>query len=229
MAPLARALLIYCALYPVCQSAEEAPLSESWFRILIERSIIRVGVGFRSDEITVTDDALNGEGQLVNERGFQPSLSIGFENAYFGESNWGYSAVLGYTQFDMDKQKIGNDVVDLGTSAEGELFYLAPSVFYNWGSKHYDGGYFKLGGALGIGYLRTKGDVLLTDLSGNPRHSFDIKSDPISASVGLFAETGYKDWFLRLQVAGPVVEEEDREISGATVGLTFGYTFHLFN
>ena len=205
--------------------AEEQSLLER----LVRNSIIKVGLGFRSDELKVIDEVSNGEGTLVSDHGIQPAIALGFENSYFGESRWGYSALLGYTRFEMDEQKIGDANVNLGTSADGELLFLAPSIFYTFGAKHYDGAYLKLGLALGIGYLSTEGDVLLTSLSGDPSYDFDISSDPLSASAGFFIEGGYHDWFIRLQAAGPVIEEDDREISGTSIGLTIGYTFHLFD
>ena len=223
---------ILCVTLSICTwsiSALENTTDNGWLSQLVHNSILKVGVGLRSDELKVIDDVANGEGTLISDRGLQPMLAFGFENAYFGESRWGYSALLGYTQFSMEEQKIGDDHVDLGTSADGELIFLAPSIFYTFGAQHYDGAYLKLGLAFGLGYLRTDGDILLTSISGNPRHTFDIKSEPLSASAGFFIEAGYHDWFLRLQAAGPIVEEDDREISGTSIGLSLGYTIHLFN
>lgn len=221
--------LSFLFLYPWTLNAAEEDSEQTWLKQLIHNSIIKVGIGFRSDELKVIDERSGGEGTLISDHGLQPVVALGFENAYFGESRWGYSALLGYTRFSMDEQKIGNDQIDLGTSADGELIFLAPSIFYTFGAQHYEGSYLKLGLALGLGYLRTDGDILLTNRSGSPRHSFDIKSKPLSASAGFFMEAGYRDWFLRFQAAGPIVEEDDREISGTSIGLSLGYTFHLFH
>ena len=204
------------------------PTEDSYLRRLVRRSVINVGVSFRTDQLEITDSSQGGKGTLVNERGLGPFLTVGFENAYFGESRWGYTAVFGWTQIEMDKQKFGKEIVDLGTSAKGEFFFIAPSIYYMFGAKHYEGWYVKPGFAFGLGYLRTDGDVLLTSLSGNPRYNFDTNDNPFSVSVGVYIETGYKDWFARLQIAGPVASDEDEEISGTTIGLTFGYTFHPF-
>ena len=225
-------LISVCSIQLAAETANTATDTaindESYFKKLVRRSVIHVGASFRTDQLEITNSALEGQGTLVNERGLGPFLTIGFENAYFGESRWGYTAVIGWTPIEMDKQKVGDEIIDLGTSADGEFFFIAPSIYYMFGAKHYEGWYFKPGFAFGLGYLRTDGDVLLTSLAGNPRYDFDTNDDPFTVSVGIYLETGYKDWFARLQIAGPISSDEDREIAGATIGLTFGYTFHPF-
>lgn len=216
------------AVEPDAVPLQPAADDDGLLRSLVRRTIIGAGLTVRTDELQISSNSLDAQGTLVRERGIEPLVTIGFENSYFGESRWGYSAVFGYTQFDMDEQKTGGSNTDVGTSAEGELFFLAPSVFYMFGDQNYDGWYFKPGFALGIGYLQAEGDVLLTSLPGNPRYAFDEQSDPLSISVGAYLEAGYKDWFFRFQVAGPIVDSDDVNMQGTTVGLSLGYTFHPF-
>lgn len=172
-------------------------------------------------------DSINPLGTLTSNMYIYPRFNIGINDIYFKNSNFGYYFVFRALPFRMKKQELNNlKEVNLGTSASGYFLNITPVFFYHYGARTYKNvsdRSFKIGAGIGIGYLRAKGDIILTNTTPQQYHKFNIKSDGTSLGGGVMMEYRWGEWLLRAYGGGPSVTEGPYEYDLFDFSMYFGH------
>lgn len=169
-------------------------------------------------------------GSLYEEK-YRFALYINHPYNYFADSNAGYYFNYSYRSIDIDKQDITPNggsftVADLGTAVSGYNIYAYASLFYNFGDKRivsHNNSFFKAGVGIGAGYLKADGDIILTEVPGQPRLNFDIAD--IGMVYQLFAEYRHGPWIFRAEAVGTEVKHDGKYFVHAMVPIQLGYSF----
>jgi hypothetical protein len=163
-------LIILC----ICSRPLLGHADQTTFSFL-EGTTLNFGIAIKQLDFDVSDsDESDFNGTLTEGMYTTFFLSLGSPYRYFSESsNFGFYFEFGLSNFKMDSQEVGSDEVDLGTSARGNYIYITPLVFYNFGDKNPKKHSLKLGLGVGIGYLKSEGDIVFTDDPSLPKHKFD--------------------------------------------------------
>ncbi len=95
---------------------------------------ITVGVGTRQAELKLTRKSDSKFGKIVQRDEGAYFLSYSTRESFIGSSQFGYTFMLNYTTFNMDKQETAKNIYeDLGTRVRGKTAYVVPTLFYQWG------------------------------------------------------------------------------------------------
>jgi len=186
---------------------------------------IFLGITAQQSTVFVSDsDTLADLAEMENKLYFLPSLSARSENNYINpDSDWGYFLESNIGYYHVNRQVVNDKTIKLGTKLSGLYWDLTPTIFYNFGSKTGEGWGFKTGLGIGAGYLSVSGNVVLTELTGQPVASYDDHG--YGFTVGLFFEAIKDDLFFQIKAYGPDIKLGNEELQLANIKLTFGKTF----
>ena len=145
-------------------------------------------------------------GILIDDLSFFPEFGVESNINYFPDSSWGYKFVVNLAGFDISKQEVDLDDVDLDTSADGYFFYAMPVGLYDFHKQNADSSLL-VGIGVGIGYLNAEGDIILTELDTPVRQDFDFSE--LTYSTGVFFQYIVEGWSFSTSVAGPEVSDDD--------------------
>lgn len=178
---------------------------------------------------SVANDSVLAE--MVDKATIWPSITLKTRERYFGDSNFGYTAEAMAWYMKLDRQKVGSNEVDLGTSARGYFAYLTPTVYYRFGDRYSmdsSGWMTTIGLGVGVGYLNVQGTMLTTGTT--PSRLEKINHVGFGASTGLFVEVMKNRWFLRLTSFGPVTKNGsiNLELNDTSIKIGRRFNFDLF-
>jgi hypothetical protein len=184
---------------------------------------ISLEVGQQSIEASKTDSQ-DTAATLEGDLSVMPSLALSSEVRHFGESSWGYLLELGLGFFDIDDQELDGKQVNLGTGLRGQYLLLTPTLVYVIESKALAENLIGLG--VGAGVLNVEGDMVMTELPGQPRE--DFSGSGIGYSVGIFWRlTTEGDWTFEVKNYAPVVVIDGYELMLHNVILKVGHSFDI--
>ncbi|HKI62466.1 MAG TPA: hypothetical protein VKA31_09255 [Mariprofundaceae bacterium] len=166
--------------------------------------------------------------EMVDKATIWPSITLKTRERYFGDSNFGYTAEAMAWYMRLNRQKVGRNEVDLGTSARGYFAYLTPSIYYRFGDRYSmesPGWMTTVGVGLGVGYLNVKGTMMTTGTT--PGTLQNINYSGFGASTGLFIEVMKSNWFLRLSSFGPALNNGSLKLELSDTSIKIGRRFSL--
>lgn len=140
-------------------------------------------------------------------------------------SRWGYYFETGFSNYSLSKQNVGEDTLDLGTSVSGTYWYVTPIGFYLYGPVPGEKKELSIltGIGVGLGYLRAKGSMMLTEDGSNLLHNVD--KDEIDIAASILIEAYYGHWVSRIYGGGPYTESRQDAYSIVNFSWDVGYTF----
>ena len=220
----ANVLLLFILFPSIVFSSE---LSESLYDYFIDGASIRLGVGVRQSGLRVIRKSDKAEGKLVQRNDEAYFLTYSTKPTFSPVNpNFGYSFMFNVSSFDADRQETTVDVFeDLGTRASGQFIYVVPVFFYQWGESRYLGQYTRIGVGVGLGISRFDGDIVLDGPSGLETVSLSNTRTELKAASGLFIESRWNHWGIRVSVAGPTIEDDIYKIQVEDVAVNLGYSF----
>ncbi len=189
-----------------------------------------LGVSFSQPVLDLRDENENILGENAEETAIWPSISLQSKERYFGESNWGYSLSAMAWYFSMSHQKVGDKIVDFGTSMEGYYAYLTPTFYYRFGDKYImeskDKWNWTVGVGIGVGFLVANGTTYTNRTSSPTTESVSVNDSALSS--GLFIEAVKNRWFFRFSSYGPTVDASTtRKVRLNDNSIVFGRRFDL--
>ncbi|MFW5750540.1 MAG: hypothetical protein ACOCZK_02720 [Planctomycetota bacterium] len=194
-----------------------------WLRDNVE---VSVGLALQRESLTVESIDDHRSAELANAFRPAPYVSVGLANTYFGESRFGWSVAFGWARFALDQQIVDGRTVDLDTESEGDYFHVTPVLNYTFGSRQildHGGRSLQLGMGVGVGRLNVDGEAI--DTTGERfRFDTDHGADPVTISYAMYLEGRINHWFLRLEVAGPVADDDSYEYGFQALRVGMGYT-----
>jgi hypothetical protein len=190
---------------------------------------ITVGVGTRQAELKVTRKSDSKFGKIVQRDEDAYFLSYSTRESFIGSSQFGYTFMLNYTTFNMDKQEVEKNVYeDIGTRLRGKVAYVVPTLFYQWGEHRKIGKFVRTGIGLGLGVAKFEGNIILTDPAPYTapipiaNGSYDLK---FAASA--FLEARYRHWGIKISIAGPSYQDETYIYNLSDIAVNLGYTYYF--
>ena len=148
------------------------------------------------------------EGILTEDFAFVPELGLESGITYFSNSNWGYKYAINFGAFEMNTQEVGQEDIDLNTSANGYFIYAMPVGVYDF-LKNKKDQHLLLGFGIGLGYLKASGDIVLTESAPQIKHIFDLSE--LTYSYGIYLDYSVNSWSYNISLYGPEVVDEDYE------------------
>ena len=186
---------------------------------------ITLGVGLRQSELQVTRKSDGDYGKIVQRDEEAYFISYSTRPTFFKKSKFAYTFMLNYSTFNMDKQETSKDVFeDLGTRVKGDVAYIVPAFFYQWGEHRRIGKFARIGIGLGVGVTRFKGNI---ELSGPTTVSVSDGSYDLDAAFGIFMEARYRHWGIRISAAGPSFEDDEYKYSVSDIAMNLGYSYYF--
>ncbi len=195
-----------------------------WLRDNLELS---VGLALQRESLTIEGIQDDRNAELANAFRPAPYLSVGLANTYFGESRFGWSVAFGWARFELDQQIIDGETVDLDTESDGDYFHVTPVFNYTFGSRQirdHGGRSLQLGIGVGIGRLNVDGEAIDSDTGERFRFDTDHGADPVTVSYAMYAEGRINHWFLRVEAAGPVTDDDSYHYGFQALRVGMGYT-----
>jgi hypothetical protein len=189
---------------------------------------ITVGVGTRQAELKVTEKVTGKFGKIVQRDEDAYFLSYSTRESFIGTSQFGYTFMLNYTTFNMDKQETAKNIYkDLGTRVRGKVAYVVPTLFYQWGEHRKIGKFVRLGVGLGLGVAKFNGDIILTDPL--PQETIHVSSDSydLKFAASAFLEARYRHWGIKITIAGPSYQDETYLYNLSDIAVNLGYTYYF--
>jgi hypothetical protein len=191
---------------------------------------ITVGVGTRQAELKVTEKVTGKFGKIVQRDEDAYFLSYSTRESFIGSSQFGYTFMLNYTTFNMDKQEVEKNVYeDIGTRVRGKTAYVVPTLFYQWGEHRKIGKFVRLGVGLGLGVAKFDGDIILTDPQPQPLVPIHVSSDSydLKFAASAFLEARYRHWGIKITIAGPSYQDETYLYNLSDIAVNLGYTYYF--
>lgn len=192
---------------------------------LVNGASITVGTGLRQAEMTVTRKSDGASGKIAQRDEQAYFLSYSTRPSFIRESNFGYTFMVNYSHFSMDKQETAKDVYqDIGTRVRGNFAYVVPTLFHQWGEHRYKGKFVRLGIGLGLGVTTYTGNIILSDYS---TVAVSNKTYALTIAESVFLEARYRHWGVKLSLAGPTVDKDSYKIQVSDVSVNLGYSFYF--
>ena len=152
-------------------------------------------------------------------------LSYGSKPSFIKETHFGYTFMVSYVDFDMNKQDIpGDQFADVGTDVHGYLFYAVPTLYYQWGEHRYKGRFVRLGFGVGVGAARYSGTVQLS--TGEVVYMQKRTYEPRLA-VSNFLEARWNHIGISFSYAAPRIYGDGYDIRVSGFSANIGYTYYF--
>ena len=211
------------------EEREEPKFDTFWawlWDYLYNGASITLGVGTRQAELGVTRKSDDNYGKIVQRDEEAYFISYSTRTTFMGTTRLAYTFMLNYSTFNLDKQEIGkDDFVALGTQVKGDMAYVVPAVFYQWGEDRYSGTYARIGIGVGMGVTRYRGDIKLFP-SGEIVTLSDRTYD-LNFAYGAFAEARFRHIGIKISAAGPTFEDDLYKYNVSDIAISLGYQFYF--
>ena len=181
------------------------------------------------------------EGRMINEKTTEGSVEIQSPHLYFSSrSKVGILFSMGYQRFEFGRQEVdyidnnNGTIVDLGTRAEGNLFYLMPIIFINPLRNISANHSLVMGFGFGLSRISAKGTTQLTEpsyLGDNGQTQYYNVSDT-GAILKLMVDYQWKNIYLGLFaqtsfVQSSIIRNKEDDYIYTSSGVTAGISFNL--
>jgi hypothetical protein len=177
-----------------------------------------VGLSFKEVSLDVYEKGeTDSEGTLIEDWSVIPEFGFESKVTYFSDTNWGYKYAFNIAPFEMSRQEVDLENVNLNTSADGYFFYAMPVGVYDF-QKHKADSSLLLGLGVGLGYLNAEGDIIFTESSPQTKH--DFKFSEFAVSMGLLFQYITEGWSFGVSLYGPEVSDGEFEYNLYEFGIT---------
>jgi len=174
-------------------------------------------------DIKRTSDGASGK--LVQRDDSSLYVSYSTKPFFFKESNFGYTVMVNYHEFDMTKQETQNDkFADFGTEMHGYVVYAVPTLYYQWGEHRQKGRFVRLGVGAGVGAARFSGTVRLStgEIVHTSQHNFEPRLAVTNFLIARWNHIGIQFSFASPRVYG---DGYDAQVKDASLYATYTFNF----
>lgn len=153
-------------------------------------------------------------------------MSYSTRPSFIRGTRFGYTFMLNYFTFTMDKQEVSKNVFeDIETCVRGSFAYFVPTLFYQWGEGGPKGKSVRAGIGLGLGAAKFSGNIKLTSVAPAETINTSNESYDLKFAVSAFLEGRYRSWVMKIGIAGPSYEDDTYKYSVADFTVSVGYSF----
>jgi len=192
---------------------------------LTDEASLTVGYGIMKWALDIKRTSDGASGRLVQRDNSSLYVSYGTKPFFFEGSNFGYTVMVNYHDFDMTKQEIENDqFADFGTEVHGYVVYAVPTLYYQWGDHRQKGSFVRIGFGAGVGAARFSGTVRLS--TGEVVHTSQHDVEPRLA-VSNFLIARWNHVGVQFSFASPRVYGDGYDAKVRDASLYATYTFNF--
>jgi len=192
---------------------------------LTDEAHLKIGYGIVQWKMDLERSSDGATATMVHRDESALFLSYGSKPSFFKDSNFGYTFMVNYVDFDMDNQEIpGDKYADFGTEVKGYIVYAVPTLFYQWGEHRYKGKFVRLGLGLGVGTGRYSGTVRMS--TGEIVYTEKRNLEPRLA-ISNFLEARWNHIGISFSYASPRIYGDGYDVRVADVSANIGYAFYF--
>lgn len=204
----------------------------SWGDSIVEDFLssyrLTAGVSINAIDFDVeNEDNSNPNGTLSEEVSYSPYIILASPYKYFGESTFGGVMEYSFSTFQLSKQLINDELIDLGTSVKGFYAFVTPTVFYSFLGQNTSDKYDQsliAGMGLGLGYLKATGDIIFTETT-QERHEIDVNG--LALAVSAFVDYRIGNFTTRMSAGLTSHTKDNLDYDAFGFSWDFGYIFGL--
>jgi len=192
---------------------------------LTDEASLTVGYGVMKWVLDVKRTSDGASGTLVQRDDSTLYISYSTKPSFFKDSNFGYTVMVNYSDFDLTKQETANDkFADYGTEVHGYIVYAVPTLYYQWGEHLRKGRFVRFGVGAGVGAARFSGTVRLS--TGEIVHTSQGNIEPRLAITN-FLIAQWNHFGVQFSFASPRVygDAYDAKVKDASLYATYTYYF----
>jgi hypothetical protein len=192
---------------------------------LTDEASLTVGYGTMKWALDITRTSDGASGRLVQRDDSSLYVSYSTKPFFFKESNFGYTVMVNYHDFDMTKQEIENDkFADFGTAMHGYVVYAVPTLYYQWGEHRQKGRFVRLGVGAGVGAARFSGTVRLStgEIVHTSQHDVEPRLAVTNFLIARWDHVGIQFSFASPRVYG---DGYDARVTDASLYATYTINF----
>jgi hypothetical protein len=197
---------------------------------MTDEAHLTAGYGILELDLTIKRKSDGASATMVQRDTSAIFLSYSTRSSFFKDSNFGYTFMVNYVDFDMGKQEIyRNEYVDLGTHITGQMIYAVPTLYYQWGEHRYKGKFVRLGVGAGVGAATYSGTVQLTGspVPGGEQISTANRSYAPRFTLSNFLEARWHHFGISMSYAAPRVYGDGYDVKVSDFSVNIGYTYYF--
>ena len=196
---------------------------------MTDEAHLTVGYGILEADLTIRRKSDGATATMAQRDTSALFLSYGTKSSFFKDSNFGYTFMVNYVDFDMGKQEIHrNEYVDVGTHITGRMIYAVPTLYYQWGEHHYQGKFVRLGVGAGVGAATYSGTIQLTgsQVPGEKIYTAN-KSYAPRLALSNFLEARWHHFGISMSYAAPRIYGDAYDVKVSDFSANIGYTIYF--
>ena len=217
------------SLPPAAEPQKKGFWAALWYS-MTDEAHVTVGYGILESSLTVKRKSDGATATMVQRDTSAIFLSYSTRSSFFKDSNFGYTFMVNYVDFDMGKQEIHhNEYADLGTHITGNMIYAVPTLFYQWGEHRYQGKFVRLGVGVGVGAATYSGTIQLTgsQIPGGEKIYTSKKSYEPRLALSDFLEARWHHFGISISYAAPRIYGDGYEAKVSNFSANIGYTYYF--
>lgn len=196
---------------------------------MTDEAHVTVGYGILESTLTVKRKSDGASATMVQRDTSAIFVSYSSRSSFFKDSNFGYTFMVNYVDFDMGEQEIyHNEYANLGTHITGRMIYAVPTLYYQWGEHRYAGKFVRLGVGAGIGAATYSGTIQLSgsQVPDEKIHTANSSYKPRLAFSD-FLEARWHHFGISISYAAPRIYGDEYDIKVSDYSLNVGYTYYF--
>jgi hypothetical protein len=204
-------------------------LLEWLWNSMTDEASITASVGVLQASMTVERKSDGAKATIAQRDENALFLSYSTKPSFFEDSNFGYTVMVNYIRFDMNRQEYGkNNLVDVGTEVTGQMLYAVPTLYYQWGEHHYDGTFIRLGVGAGVGTATYSGTLRMAT-AADPQETVHTANWSYAPHLALsdFLEARWKHFGISVSYAAPRIHGDVYDIRVSNFTVQLGYTYYF--
>jgi hypothetical protein len=200
------------------------------WKSLTDEAHVTLSYGILESSLTVKRKSDGASATMVQRDTSAIFLSYSTASSFFKDSNFGYTFMVNYVDFDMGEQEIqSHEYADLGTHITGQMIYAVPTLFYQWGEHRYKGSFVRLGVGAGVGAATYSGTIQLTgsQVPGGEKIYTSNKSFEPRLALSDFLEARWHHFGISISYAAPRIYGDGYEAKVSNFSANIGYTYYF--
>ncbi len=197
---------------------------------LTDEAHLTLSYGILESSLTIKRASDGASATMVQRDTSALFLSYGTQPSFLKDSNFGYTFMMNYVDFDMGEQELRrNEYADLGTHITGRMIYAVPTLFYQWGEHRHKGKFVRLGVGAGVGAATYSGTIQLTgsQVPGGEKIYTANKSYKPRLALSDFLEARWHHFGISMSYAAPRIYGDEYDIKVSNFSVNIGYTYYF--
>jgi predicted lipoprotein with Yx(FWY)xxD motif len=192
---------------------------------LTDEASLTIGYGVMKWVLDIKRTSDSASGTLVQRDDSTLFISYSTKPYFFKDSNFGYTVMVNYSDFDLTKQETANDkYADYGTEVHGYIVYAVPTLYYQWGEHLQKERFVRIGIGAGVGAARFSGTVRLStgEIIHTSQHDLEPRLALSNFLIARWNHVGVQFSFASPRVYG---DGYDAKVRNASLYATYTFNF----